>query len=318
MVVSLDNLGDLVFAASLVPALKSGFPRAFVSLWCKRYTADIAALIPGLDACHAADPFWDRSPGRGKGRLPDFIRSWQEIRRSRYQTALVASRSSKTAAAVALAGIPKRIGFDRAGSRRWLTHCVAPAQERAPVLKDLSRLLEPLSLTDVRLVCSLDAAPLARERERLKTAVLPRTAALHPFAGALERRVPLAQWTRLAQLLESRGRRILWFGTAAELAPLRALAGPARRWLYLDQAAGASLREAAAALSLCEVFAGHDSGPLHLACALGVSCLGVYAPGEPKRTLPQGIGPWKMLYRPRAQDIQAEDMLRELSLLLPL
>jgi ADP-heptose:LPS heptosyltransferase len=60
------------------------------------------------------------------------------------------------------------------------------------------------------------------------------------------------------------------------------------------------------------VFAGHDSGPLHVAGAFGVPVLGVFAPGEPKRTFPQGTGPSRMIARPSPAGITAQEMLAEL------
>ena len=48
LLVSLDNLGDLVFASALAPPLRARFPEARITLLCKRYTADIAALVPDI------------------------------------------------------------------------------------------------------------------------------------------------------------------------------------------------------------------------------------------------------------------------------
>jgi ADP-heptose:LPS heptosyltransferase len=71
-----------------------------------------------------------------------------------------------------------------------------------------------------------------------------------------------------------------------------------------------TLADAAAAISLSTLFVGHDSGPLHLAGAFGVPVVGIFAPGEPRRTFPQGKGEWTMLSRPAPDAITADDMLR--------
>jgi ADP-heptose:LPS heptosyltransferase len=57
---------------------------------------------------------------------------------------------------------------------------------------------------------------------------------------------------------------------------------------------------------------GHDSGPLHLASAFGVPVVGVYAPGQPERTFPQGAGVWRMLHRASPADIKAPMIVREI------
>ena len=83
----------------------------------------------------------------------------------------------------------------------------------------------------------------------------------------------------------------------------------------MDQLPDASLITTAAALSLAKAFAGHDSGPLHVAGALGVPVLGVFAPGQPARTFPQGTGAWRMIARDTPRVIDAGTILRELEAL---
>src|SRR5919199_1900669 len=93
--------------------LAEHFPGARLAVWCKTYTAEIAALIPHVDVVIAADPFWDKSPGRGKGRVWPFVRSIAAVRRERFDVAVLASAPWRTAAATAMTGIPVRIGRAR-------------------------------------------------------------------------------------------------------------------------------------------------------------------------------------------------------------
>ena len=41
--------------------------------------------------------------------------------------------------------------------------------------------------------------------------------------------------------------------------------------------------------------------------------IGVFAPGQPERTFPQGFGPWRMIYSPDAEGISAASMLYEIA-----
>ena len=92
LLVTLDNLGDLVFASALAPPLRARFPTARLDVWCKAYAADVAALIPGVERVIASDPFWDRAPGRGKGGLRAFVAAVRRVRRGRYQVAVLGSK----------------------------------------------------------------------------------------------------------------------------------------------------------------------------------------------------------------------------------
>ena len=42
-------------------------------------------------------------------------------------------------------------------------------------------------------------------------------------------------------------------------------------------------------LHTCDVFIGNDSGPMHLAAAVGTQTIGLYGPGDPTRFGPAGV-----------------------------
>lgn len=312
LIVSLDNLGDTVFASALVPPLRERFPDAELGVWCKSYAADVAALIPTVSRVHAADPFWDKAPGRGKGAFLPFVRSLRDVRRVGYDVALLAAAPWRAAAAVRFTGIPVRIGLGRRKNARYLTHALAAEDAHRPVLAEMARLLAPLGIEASGLRYALDRAPLRERLERLGRVLPAGYAALHPFASKRDRCVPVGDWLRVASELGERFP-IVWIGSPAELEEVRSAAGDAEPWLYADRIGDGSLGDTAAILAGAAVFAGHDSGPLHVAGAFGVPVVGVFAPGEPDRTFPQGRGPSRMLAASSPREIAAEDILRALN-----
>jgi ADP-heptose:LPS heptosyltransferase len=314
LLVSLDNLGDIVFASALAPPLEEHFPKATIDVLCKAYTADVARLVPGVREVIAADPFWDRAPGRGKGPLLGFVRALGAVRRRRYDIAILAAAPWRTAAAVAMTGIPVRIGLGRRKNARYLTHALPDEDVTRPVMSELGRLLEPLGIHATALQYRLDPSPLEPRRRRVNEAMRRPFAALHPFASKVNRCVPLPVWAELARRLQQRGLSILWIGSPAELTRLRDLELD-ESWRFIDRDADGSLADTAAALSVARLFVGHDSGPLHVAGAFGVPVVGIFAPGEPDRTFPQGVGRSRMLARPSPEGIGVEDILREVDAL---
>ncbi len=300
LVVSLDNLGDLVFVSALFPAIRKQFPSATIGLWCKSYASGLTALIPDLDKVYAADPFWHRSPGRDKGSLWRFIAVAASVRRARFDKAM-------------------RIGFERRRNRRWLTDILPPHDRKRPILEELGRLLEPLAIQTPPLVYRLDASRLNSEHARVSSLMRDRSyVALHPFAGSQSRCVSLEEWISVANGLASSGTQILWIGTSKELAALKQRSDADTSWHYVDDLSHGSLAMVAAAISRAKLFIGHDSGPMHIAAALSVPTLGIFAPGEPARTFPQGPGPWRIIARSSPLEINARDILAESNVLLGL
>ena len=159
LLVSLDNLGDLVFASALAPPLRERFPGASLDVWCKEYTADVARLIPGVSKVIASDPFWDVAPGRAKGSRAAFLRAFRQVRSRRYDVAVLAAAPWRTAAAVAATRIPRRIGLRRRKNRYFLTDVLPDERTDRPVLSEMARLLAPLGIDAGALRYRLDSSP---------------------------------------------------------------------------------------------------------------------------------------------------------------
>jgi ADP-heptose:LPS heptosyltransferase len=314
LLVSLDNVGDLVFASALAPVLRERFPRAQLDVWCKAYAADVARLVPGVTQVIASDPFWDRSPGGEKGRLLPFIRAFGEIRRARYDLAVLTSSQWRVAAAARLAGVPARMGRARRRNQRWLTHVLPEEDRTRPVVAELGRIAHALGGTP-RAHYQLDTTALATRRAFFASMLGSRPLiALHAFAGSRARCVDVAHWRALAELLVRQDVRVIWIGAPRELAEVRA-GGVSPDWYFADAVGNGSLFDSAALIALSDAFVGHDSGPMHIAAALGIPVVGIFAPGEPQRTCPQGPAPSRVIARPSPTGITAETMLRELDLL---
>ena len=314
LLVALDNLGDLVFASGLTPPLHAAYPDAVIDVWCKEYTADVAALIPHVRSVHAANPFWAASRAHGRPHILPFLRTIRDVRNARYDVAILSEAPWRTAAAVAATRIPVRIGLSRHRNAAFLTHVLEAQDAHKSVLREQARLLTVLGIDSAHPRYRLDADRLGALRAEVGAQLPNRFAALHPFASSRDRCVPLNEWTQLAFALHSRGMPVLWVGTTNELDELRrSHTHPPGH--YVDRLGDGRLAVSAAALSLASLFVGHDSGPLHIAGAFGVPVVGVFAPGQPDRTFPQGVGPSRVIHRPSPAGIDAGTMLREIDAL---
>src|SRR5207245_1770284 len=104
-----------------------------------------------------------------------------------------------------------------------------------------------------------------------------RVVVLNPGAGRPEKRWPLERFRALAGVLTAaHGARVIVVWGPGEEADARAVAGPGASLIALLRRAGAVVAA--------------DTGPLHLAAALGTPCVGLYGPTRAERNGPYGAG----------------------------
>jgi ADP-heptose:LPS heptosyltransferase len=109
----------------------------------------------------------------------------------------------------------------------------------------------------------------ARAREKLSRLGLTTPLAIHPYATHPAKTPARQVWERLIRTLESRGQETLILGRDAH--PLLPMSP-------LDLTNATDLRETAALLSLCRRLVTGDSGPMHLATAVGTPVLALFGP----------------------------------------
>ena len=295
LLVCFDNLGDLVFSSALAKALSEDGENR-VSLLCKDYTAKIGYLLPGIEQVFAADPFWDKAPNRRKGKLASFIRCLATVREQRFDEAYIVGSHWQSAMSLRLAGIPRVYAFTGRKNGIFLSRSLPLPSRKEPVVSGILASFAPLLRASVPAHTILERKALPHF-ERPEILQGKRLVILHAFAGSPRRCAPLSLWGGLARQLTERGLHVLWTGMPSETAAIRkAFPGEWDNSHFVDTWA-LDLLQLAWIWSEAELFVGHDSGPLHVAHALGVPVLGLYLPGEPQRTFPQGATPYRMIHK---------------------
>jgi ADP-heptose:LPS heptosyltransferase len=113
--------------------------------------------------------------------------------------------------------------------------------------------------------------------------------ALHPGASKPPRGWHARRFAALARgLCEREGAAILLIGGAGERPLLEAVGSTVPPGRLLLPPPDASIKVVGALLERCHLFVGNDSGPMHIAAALGTPTVAIFGPGSPLRTAPHG------------------------------
>lgn len=276
-------------------ALRGRFPRAYIAVQARPWVVDLYAregfldcVIPYVSARGAAD--WG-----GKWRAA------RALRAERFDCAVLLPNSFDSALVVWLAGIPRRIGYNRDRRGLLLTDAIQPPaageiprHERFYYLELLRRsgILSGGPVPDaIRLDCA-DPARQAGEARFGELGLASPVIGVSPGAayGGAKRWLPERFAEAATQLAAATGATVGVFGSKDERAIAEIVAEQLRaaRIVVHNFAGETTLREFIDLAAACRVFITNDSGAMHVAAALGVPTVAVFGATDDETTGPTG------------------------------
>lgn len=284
LVVRPDNAGDVLMLGPALRQLRAGAPHAHLALLATPGGAAAAALLPELDGTVVVSPTWQLA---GEAPAPDptaELALVERIRAGTYDAAVIFTSFSQSpwppAYLCLLAGIPVRVGMSKEfGGALLSTWVPAPADGLHQVDRSV-HLLSRLGLpepdgVDLRVRISAQDAAEA-QRVLGEAGVGAAYAVLLPGASCSSRRWTPERFRAAADLLHSEGLTPLVVGTAKEAALVAAATPPGGVGL----AGRLGLGGLAALLRDAEVAVTNNSGGMHLADAVGVPLVALFAGTE--------------------------------------
>ena len=292
----LERIGDLLVTLDAFAAVRSCLPHAELRLVVGSWNAGLARLIHAIDEVETLDvPWLSRNAGRqAPWTLPARIAGW---RRQRFDLAINFEPDIRSNALVAATGALRRVGYASGGGGAFLTDALQ-YDRRVHVASNARRLVRyalgastaacesaptPVSLLRIPEGAHANAARLLAGRDHRGPLV-----GLNPGAGRAVKEWPAERFARTAaDLADSEQATIVLLGSAAE----RPLGEEVRRHLrkdvrLLDLVGQAPLVDLAAVLTRLEVLVTGDTGPMHLAAAVGTPVVAIFGPTDPARYAP--------------------------------
>jgi ADP-heptose:LPS heptosyltransferase len=286
LICRLSAIGDCIETMPLLCALRDRFPRAFLAWVVERAAAPLLEHHPCLDQLIVASKGWLKSPREVR-------QTRRKLKALAIDVALDPQSLTKSAFVAWLSGARQRIGFQHPRGRelsRWLNNCrVLPTR---PHLVDAQlQLLEPLGIDQprVRFVLPRNDAAESKVANLLRAMHLGCPfAAINVGAGWESRLWPAARFGRMAKHL----------GESHHLPSLIVWAGERER-VWAEEAVAVSgghavlapptsLPELCAILRRARMYLGSDTGPMHLAAAVGTPCVALFGTTRPSESGPYG------------------------------
>lgn len=271
-------LGDVIMATAAVAAVRGGYPQAHLTFITGEWSREVLRHSLHLDETLT----WDWSTA---GRLSDLRRLIGLLRRGRYDAVLVLDRSPLLGVAAWLAGVPLRAGMDSGGRGFSLTHPAAAVAGRHEALLylDVAAQLE-VDINSPRLEVAIAPPDEAWAQARLPAGdwvAVHTGGGVNPGSTLTAKRWPVVRFAELAARLQGTGHQIVVVGGEGDAGLAGDTADAAPQGVALDLRGQTTLGQLAAVLARCRLFVGNDTGPMHLAVAVGTPVVAVFGPSKP-------------------------------------
>ncbi|GAB3540420.1 glycosyltransferase family 9 protein [Spirosoma fluminis] len=321
--VRLDNFGDVLMTTPAFRALKQTWSTCHLTLLTSSVGAAIAPMIPEIDDVIAFDVPWVRATNEPETRFntsAQVMDMAQTLRSADFDAAIIFTVQSQNPLPAAmlcyLAGIPDVLGYCRENPYQLLTNWVPDPEVLVATRHEVERQLDLVATlgchTDDRRL-SLQLPDGARERAMhwLYEAGVDMSRpwlVMHPGVSEEKRRYPASGFIKAAhRLADIHDYQILLTGSSSE-------------WAYVDTicqqigedafnlAGTMDLGTLAGLLAEAPVLIANNTGPVHMAAALGTPVIVLYAKTNPQHT------PWQVPNRVLYFDVPTE--LRSRNVLL--
>jgi heptosyltransferase-1 len=286
VVVKLSAIGDVLHGVPVAVALKRAFPDARIGWAVEGRAADVLAGHPAIDHLFRLPRGWLKSPAA-------VLAFRRQLRAFAPDVAIDLQGLLKSGVATWLSAASMRIGFARPTAREcsWLasTNLVKPVATH--VVDRNCDLLVPLGIRESRPAFEMPTWPVSRDRMRLwlTSLRLPETPVIiNPGAGWASKRWPAERFAALARCLHRRHgiRPLVVWGGGAERATAEQIAADSCGEAIV--ATETTLQDLGELFRLARLVVSGDTGPLHLAAAVGTPCVGLFGPVPASRNGPYG------------------------------
>ena len=289
LLLRLERIGDLLMALPAIGDLRAALPEAEIDLAVGSWNAEIAGHIRGIDRVHIVDAPWlaRGDAGRPSSRLITAALGW---RTRRYDAAVNLEPDIRSNMLAGLSGARWTAGYRSGGGGPLLDQAIdyQPAEHTAENARRLmSAVFGAVPVDTAPQLAIPDAA--RRDADALLDGQPRPVVAVHASGGRLVKQWPPERFAGVARrLIDSRGATIVLTGGPGDAGLVETVkaALPVNR--VVDGSRLGSLLTVAALLERCDLLVTGDTGPMHLAGAVGTPVVAVFGPSDPRRYAPRG------------------------------
>ncbi|HQO57346.1 MAG TPA: lipopolysaccharide heptosyltransferase II [Candidatus Omnitrophota bacterium] len=296
LVVNVNWVGDTVFATPVFKAIKAEWPDAFVVCLAVPRVKAVLECCPHVDEIIIYD-----ERGQHRGLLGKISIIWTLWRRH-FDVAFLLHRSWTRALLIFLAGVKERVGYDVKNRGRFLTHRVPPSSCVLHRSDFYLYVVEHFGIPVLDRTCELIVDPEAQRQVRDLLAshhveARDRLIIINVGANWDLKKWPAAYFAELiARLSQGYPARIVIPGAGKDVEAAHDInrRGGAQAIVLAGET---NLKQLIALMHQASLVISADSGPMHIASAVGTPGIAIFGPTRPELTGPRGRGAFRVLQK---------------------
>lgn len=310
LLVRTDRIGELLLTTPAIGAIRKAFPKAKITIVVNPFSADVMEGSPFADSIIEFDP---------KGFNRSFIerlKFFRAIKRARFDLVIIFNPSKFFNILTFLSGIPVRVGYDR----KWGFLLSHKMKDRKYLCEkhEIEYNLDLVRLIGVNTDNKNPYFPLDNLAEDTIKDIFKDNSieaddlliAVHPATSNPDKMWPLDKFAQISdRLISEFGVKIVLIGAEEE----KKISDEVRSKMengVLDLTGALSIKETGSILKKCKLLVSNDSGPVHIAAAVGTPTIVFFGEDRPggssKRWGPYGESHC-VISKPKVADITIEE-----------
>lgn len=315
--IRLDSIGDVLMTTPAIRAIKESRPGRRITLFTSPAGVEVASLVPEIDDVMVYDAPWMKATAPRQDSQPEF-HMVEQLRSRRFDAAAIFTVYSQNPLPSAflcyLADIPLRLAHCHENPYQLLTNWVLDPEPSCGVRHEVRRQLDLVGTVGCRTSSdrmSLSVPAAARKRvlhllHKLGIDWERPFVVIHPGATALSRRYPPEGFAEVARrLVLDVNFQVIFTGTESERELIEGIqSAMGLETLPLNASTSLAgclnLAEMAALIALAPLLISNNTGPVHIAAAVGTPVVDLYALTNPQHT------PWAVPNRVLFHDVSCK------------
>ena len=287
LLLRLERIGDLLMSLDALDDVRRAAPEAEIDLVVGSWNEELARQVRGIHRVETIDAAWltRENAGLGMGALLRRAAAW---RRRRYDLALNFEPDVRSNILIAASRAARTAGFSSGGGGALLDVAL-PYDPRTHTSRNAQRLVAAVLDVPARTgAARLEVSPEERRRALALCAGRRRPlVGVHVSGGRPVKQWDPARFAELAgRLARERGASIVLTGNTADRPLVDPVADRLSGLDVLNLAGELALPALAAVLEQLDVLVTGDTGPMHVAAAVGTPVVAVFGPSDPRRYAP--------------------------------